>query len=37
MIATDKNNDINSENSNRFDPMSFMSFVYSTFVILMYV
>jgi len=36
MIATDINNDINNKNLNRFNPMSFMSLVYSTFVILMY-
>jgi len=37
MIATSIYNGINSENSNRFDPISFMSFVYLTFVISMYV
>jgi len=35
MIATGIYNCINSENSNRFNPMSFMSFVYSIFVISM--
>jgi len=37
MIATGINNGINSENSNRVDPMSFIPFVYLTFVILMYI